>query len=72
MTDEADKPAAEDPVKNDAQVSEVTALDQDAKNTPISDDQGVAGNPEADGAMAGDEAGPNAKPKDNVKSNRSS
>ncbi len=45
-------------------------MDPAASETPISDDQGVAGNPEADGSMAGDEAGPNAKPKANVESNR--
>jgi hypothetical protein len=71
MTDNAADNPAEDPTKNDAQVSEVTALDTDAKDTPISDDQGVAGNPEADGSMAGDEAGPNGKPQGNVESNRS-
>lgn len=70
MSDKAAENPAEDPTKNDAQVSEVTAMETAAKDTPISDDQGVAGNPEADGAMAGDEAGPNGKPKGNVESNR--
>lgn len=55
---------------SDGQVSEVASMDPAAAETPISDDQGVAGNPEADGATEGDEAGPNAKPKDNVESNR--
>jgi hypothetical protein len=58
--------------QDEGQVSEVASMDPDAGDQPISDDQGVAGNPEADGAMAGDEAGPNGKPKDNVESNRSS
>jgi hypothetical protein len=54
------------------QVSEVGAMDPADADTEISDDQGVAGNPDADGAMDGDEAGPNAKPRRNVESNRSS
>lgn len=58
--------------QDEGQVSEVASMDPAAADTEISDDQGVAGNPEADGAMAGDEAGPNAKPKGNVESNRSS
>ncbi|WP_244931840.1 hypothetical protein [Nocardioides sp. W7] len=53
------------------QVSEVASMDPADAETPISDDQGVAGNPEADGALDGDEAGPNAKPRSNVESNRS-
>ncbi|HTW14252.1 MAG TPA: hypothetical protein VMF51_03925 [Nocardioides sp.] len=56
---------------SEGQVSEVASMDPAASETPISDDQGVAGNPEADDSMAGDEAGPNAKPKANVESNRS-
>lgn len=57
--------------KDDGQLSEVGAMDPADADTEISDDQGVAGNPDADGTMAGDEAGPNAKPKGNVESNRS-
>ena len=56
--------------QSDGQVSEVASMDPDALDQPISDDQGVAGNPE--GARGDDggqvEAGPNAKPTANVES----
>jgi len=61
----------QDQQQDAGQVSEVGRMDPADADTEISDDQGVAGNPDADGAMAGDEAGPNAKPKGNVESNRS-
>ncbi len=58
--------------QSEGQVSEAASMDPDARDQPISDDQGVAGNPDqphgADGE--GVEAGPNAKPRANVESNR--
>lgn len=58
---------------SDGQVSEVASMDPAAADEPISDDQGVAGNPEAEGAIEdGEDAGPNGKPGGNVRSNRSS
>jgi hypothetical protein len=61
---------SDDKKQSEGQVSEVASMDPADADTEISDDQGVAGNPDADGAMAGDEAGPNAKPKGNVEGNR--
>ena len=54
------------------QVSEVTSLDEASAATPISDDQGVAGNPtdESGANQEPAEAGPNAKPGGNVESNK--
>ena len=57
--------------QSEGQVSEVASMDPAAADTPISDDQGVAGNPEAEGAIEdGQDAGPNGKPGGNVESNR--
>jgi hypothetical protein len=61
---------ADDKKQDEGQVSEVASMDPAAADTPISDDQGVAGNPEADDALEEGEAGPNAKPRRNVESNR--
>lgn len=56
---------------SDGQVSEVGRMDPADADTEISDDQAVAGNPDAADTLDGDEAGPNAKPRGNVESNRS-
>ncbi|MDN4160149.1 hypothetical protein [Nocardioides abyssi] len=67
MSDNKDQPQ-----QSEGQVSEAASMDTDAIDQPISDDQGVAGNPDqphgADGE--GVEAGPNAKPRANMESNR--
>ena len=53
------------------QVSEIGRLDPADADTEISDDQGVAGNPDAEDAIEGGaDAGPNGKPAGNLKSNR--
>ncbi|WP_435744250.1 hypothetical protein [Nocardioides sp. SYSU DS0663] len=66
------KPTSEQTERDGGQVSEVASMDPAAQDQPISDDQGVAGNPDqphdADGE--GVEAGPNAKPRANKESNR--
>lgn len=71
MSDSTDNSQHSDHQQEDGQVSEVASMDPAAAGTPISDDQGVAGNPEADDTLEGDEAGPNGKPRGNVESNRS-
>jgi hypothetical protein len=50
----------DDDDSTDGQVSEVQNMDD--AGAPISDSQGVAGNPEAPDAGAVGEAGPNANP----------
>jgi hypothetical protein len=54
------------------QVSEVASMDPAAADTPISDDQSVAGNPtgESGEVQEPEEAGPNGRPGDNVRSDR--
>ncbi|WP_205471353.1 hypothetical protein [Nocardioides sp. SYSU D00038] len=48
---------------DDGQVSEVTSLDPGSADTPISDDQAVAGNPSDESGHADEgPAGPNANP----------
>lgn len=48
----------------DAQVSEVASMDPGAADTPISDDQAVAGNPDDQSGQAQEgTAGPNAAPR---------
>ncbi|GGO71609.1 hypothetical protein [Nocardioides deserti] len=63
---------SENKKQSEGQVSEAASMDPDALDQPISDDQGVAGNPDqphdADGE--GVEAGPNAKPRANQESAR--
>ncbi|MQW75817.1 hypothetical protein GHK92_08020 [Nocardioides sp. dk4132] len=62
----------QDVEQSEGQVSEVASMDPAAADTPISDDQAVAGNPEAEGAIEdGEDAGPNGKAGGNVESNRS-
>ncbi len=52
---------------DDGQVSEVASMDAGSADTPISDDQGVAGNPSGESGRpeVPAEAGPNAKPREN-------
>lgn len=69
MTDKSSSPQDK---QDDGQVSEVASMDPAARDTPISDDQGVAGNPESGNALEeGEDAGPNGKPAGNKESNRS-
>ena len=67
MSENKDKPE-----QSEGQVSEAASMDPGAIDQPISDDQGVAGNPDQPHDLDGDgvEAGPNAKPRANVASNR--
>ncbi len=52
----------------DGQVSEVTSMDPAEADTPISDDQAVAGYPDSEsGRPDAGEAGPNAIPADNIR-----
>lgn len=62
----------DDKHQSEGQVSEVTSVDSGAGGQPISDSQSVAGNPDQPHDADGDgiEAGPNAKPRANVESNR--
>jgi hypothetical protein len=49
---------------DDGQVSEVASMDPAAADTPISDDQAVAGNPDGEsGEVQEGTAGPNAAPR---------
>ena len=51
----------------DGQVSEVASMDPAAADTPISDDQAVAGYPDSESGHAQEgESGPNAVPADNI------
>lgn len=62
----------DDAQESAGQVSEVGAMDPADADTEISDDQGVAGNPDADNALEeGEDAGPNGKPAGNKESSRS-
>ena len=52
----------------DGQVSEVASMDPAAADTPISDDQAVAGYPASESGDAQEgESGPNAVPADNIR-----
>jgi hypothetical protein len=66
-----DTPNSSQGTSDEGQVSEVGRMDPADANTEISDDQGVAGNPDAEDAIEGGaDAGPNGKPAGNLKSNR--
>jgi hypothetical protein len=52
----------------EGQVSEVASMDPAAADTPISDDQAVAGYPDSESGRPDEgEAGPNAVPADNIR-----
>ncbi|MEV7428132.1 MULTISPECIES: hypothetical protein [unclassified Nocardioides] len=69
-----DKPTSVQTEVDGGQVSEAASMDPAAQDQPISDDQGVAGNPDQPVGRDGEgvEAGPNAKPRANVESARDS
>ncbi len=86
MSEEQRKPDADETPETDetggqtsqgqtsqGQVSEVAAMDPAAADTPISDDQAVAGYPDSESGAPDEpeEAGPNAKPGENRRDNRS-
>ncbi|WP_127479992.1 hypothetical protein [Nocardioides pantholopis] len=70
MADDTTK-SEHDAEQSGGQVSEVASMDPAAADTPISDDQAVAGYPDSEsgGADEPDEAGPNAKPGGNRSEN---
>jgi hypothetical protein len=56
------------PDDRDGQVSEVASMDPAEADTPISDDQAVAGYPDSEsGRPDANEAGPDAIPADNIR-----
>lgn len=63
---------SKDKDQSEGQVSETVKMDPAVQGQPISDSQSVAGNPDQPHDVEGDgvEAGPNAKPRANVESNR--